>query len=818
MGFEIAQIDLLDEFEFRLQSEQYDIEAKQKNRQVLSEEEEKYLARLKERLVTMRKPSGLKYTKARLSCVCDLVQRRPNNVVPLTDAENNVICKLSYQAWDWLVNKIQCGTVDDLKGFVVDPDSFVNNRSQTAVIAQDATPVYLDISTGKVMIRASALDAARRRLLEKRLAKVDLGDTVVNLAHVEKPNDARGATRREKNRLSMILRQGLTGYFDETKEMPEGHILDSVLIVHAARHARLELMSFAEPSYWLRDISFEIDGKPTKRSAGSPVGLLLKEWREVRRARPDLFYRRHTGPEDEWVPGKVRVWSQSKATEDTIIASWLSDLIVEDGFTQCLKSVDCVASEHTPHMVTKQYLNQQIPHTIGMRQTAKTQVTDVRFAKMAKNGAEDIKAQRRRVHRVRNKERGEADNLMSKHTDLIMIAQGMHKACVDDNKANSGVLKAFRMAGWLAFRPTSTGLKAYQGQSWGKFPLGSSRLASELVLARLTWLDSQNVPVKPDWEELRTIQRRQTLKQCQKQSGHVRVETQEAKLAENAPLSGFMDILDGRGEMPFEDRQQHQDDDVCIEWLTQEDISADAAYLSLHPRIKRALLMQSEVRALAGQTGAGKQHFAAEKRQRRKMQRQTQKRNQKENWQALVNEVGIAEARLRCVPNIIGKEQRKALQKQNAQKKSAKAKIAKAKKKKVSAGKTLRRNKAKIKAKTDVKAHIKQALAGMARKVQHLQAQIADNEAEKTAVVAHIEAADPPLAADAAGPGKQLANYADHLAVRTLALQSVAKKIFQTQQETEAMHTNNVRKLNFRPYSKAHRQVIIKKSQNYKHQ
>ena len=110
--------------------------------------------------------------------------------------------------------------------------------------------------------------------------------------------------------------------------MPEGHILDSVLIVHAARHARLELMSFAEPSYWLRDISFEIDGKPTKRSAGSPVGLLLKEWRGVRRARPDLFYRMQTGPEDEWLPGKVRVWSQSKATEDTIIASWLSDLIV----------------------------------------------------------------------------------------------------------------------------------------------------------------------------------------------------------------------------------------------------------------------------------------------------------------------------------------------------------------------------------------------------------------------------------------------------------------------------------------------------------
>ena len=122
------------------------------------------------------------------------MQRRPNNVVPLTDAENNVVCKLTYQAWDWLVHEIQTGTVDDLKGFVVDPESFVNNRSQTAVVAQDATPVYLDITTGKVMIRASALDSARRRLLAKRVPKVDSDDTVITFAHVEKPNDMSNAS------------------------------------------------------------------------------------------------------------------------------------------------------------------------------------------------------------------------------------------------------------------------------------------------------------------------------------------------------------------------------------------------------------------------------------------------------------------------------------------------------------------------------------------------------------------------------------------------------------------------------------------------
>ena len=502
------------------------------------------------------------------------------------------------------------------------------------------------------------------------------------------------------------------------------------------------------------------------------------------------------------------MWSQSKATEDTIIASWLSDLIVEGGFKQCLKSVDCVASEHTPHMVTKHFLNQQIGHTIGMRQTAKTQVTDVRFAKIAKNGAEEIKAKRRRVHRLRNRGLGQADTLISKHTDLIMIALDMHKACVDDNTSNNGVVKAFRMAGWLAFRPTSTGLKAYQGQQWADFPLGSSRLATSLVLGRLDWLDSQGVPVKPDWDELKTIQRRQTVKQCQKQSGNVLADTKEAKKADNAPLSGFIDILDGLGEMPFEDRQPHDDDGVCIDWLTQDDFSNDATYLSLHPRIKRALLMKSEVGALAGQTGAGKQHSAAEKKQRRKMQKQTSNRTAKEKLQLLVKEVGIVEARLRCVPNLPGTEQRKAQQKKNALKKSAKAQKVKATKKKVSAGKTIRRNKAKNTAKSDMKAHIAKVLDGMAMRIQHLQAHIVDKEAEQTALSAAIEAAGPPLAADAAGPGKQLANYADALKVQTLSLKGVAEKVLRIQQEWKSMHGNGYRRLNFRPYSKAQRQVL----------
>ena len=54
--------------------------------------------------------------------------------------------------------------------------------------------------------------------------------------------------------------------------------------------------------------------------------------------------------------------------EDTIIASDLCDLIREKGYEYALKSVDCVASEHSKHMDEKRFLS-QVQHTIGPRQT-----------------------------------------------------------------------------------------------------------------------------------------------------------------------------------------------------------------------------------------------------------------------------------------------------------------------------------------------------------------------------------------------------------------------------------------------------------------
>ena len=107
-------------------------------------------------------------------------------------------------------------------------------------------------------------------------------------------------------------------------------MLDFVLLVPGHRHASLEDMSMDEPSLWLRTHEFEIDGIVFVRKKGQPVGNLGLSWRKERRQAPALFYKTRVGKEGEWRQGCVRVWFQPKATEDRVIASMLSDLIVEE--------------------------------------------------------------------------------------------------------------------------------------------------------------------------------------------------------------------------------------------------------------------------------------------------------------------------------------------------------------------------------------------------------------------------------------------------------------------------------------------------------
>ena len=55
------------------------------------------------------------------------------------------------------------GSAEVLKPYMCEADVFVQpgNREKLVIVAQDATPVYLDISTGKILVSDAVLDDAR---------------------------------------------------------------------------------------------------------------------------------------------------------------------------------------------------------------------------------------------------------------------------------------------------------------------------------------------------------------------------------------------------------------------------------------------------------------------------------------------------------------------------------------------------------------------------------------------------------------------------------------------------------------------------------
>ena len=112
----------------------------------------------------------------------------------------------------------------------------IDNRKNIAVVAQDAVPVYLDLSTGKVCVKASSLDERRHRELARRMIKEGHDELVLDVTGIEQPSSSVGAARRQKNRLTLFMRHALLGLWDEEMETPKGEMLD--FVPRSGREAR----------------------------------------------------------------------------------------------------------------------------------------------------------------------------------------------------------------------------------------------------------------------------------------------------------------------------------------------------------------------------------------------------------------------------------------------------------------------------------------------------------------------------------------------------------------------------------------------------
>ena len=150
-------------------------------------------------------------------------------------------------------------------------------------------------------------------------------------------------------------------------------------------------------------------------------------------------------------------------------------------FHQQVIQVDLVSCEHTPYSLDKKWQDNQPQTTIGNKQTARLQVTDIRFAKCGKVRQDQMKPKIRSGLREASFRNGKAAQMLAKGELKLDLVCQMHAACVEDNQSKNGVVKAFRMGGWLAYRPTRTGFLPLDGPVWNQFPLGSSRIPNQLT-------------------------------------------------------------------------------------------------------------------------------------------------------------------------------------------------------------------------------------------------------------------------------------------------------------------------------------------------
>ena len=484
-------------------------EEKEEKTPELTAAQVKRLKILQYKAQTLLKQDNSRKYRQKLLYATDFRERVPNLTLPMTPAEAELVQELTLMNFSYIVNHLATASLAELTGWVANPEKWIENREDTAWVSSDAVPVYLDISTGKILVDRLAI----HQMGQRRRRKDETATHFLQRrgATEQVPLDVQGATRKDKNRLTWICRDVLTGFFKlEPEEIPAGKMLSSVLIVPCEQPCRLLDMSMEEPAVWLRTHQVVAKGKIVQREEGQPVGQLLRSWRDHRRKCPDL-YQDEAGSFEN---APVQIFGQQQATMDQSICVLLSDQLAKEelprlGCKQAIVQTDCAGCEHTPLVKAVKSVNQQVDHIIGPKQTQPMQRVDLGWAKLGKDAQRESSKILRRKQRQKAYEEGVPALLVSKHTEMLLLLRDMHQACVEGAQGErQGVCQLARMGGFLDFQPTPDGLKPVEGSCWetDRLASGSSRMRTAVQEKHRAWVQQHGgKPPVPDWSRLEAL-------------------------------------------------------------------------------------------------------------------------------------------------------------------------------------------------------------------------------------------------------------------------------------------------------------------------
>ena len=237
---------------------------------------EEYVAYLeaKKQLVNSNVKANRRKMKQTLLSYCDVSERSPNLVFPMSLDESRLTCKLTWQAFDRLIYNLFFADLEVLGDFVAEPEMVRERAHETKFVGSDAIPVYLDPSVGKTIVPNSYQTQAnkRRRIQQVRKATA-AGDKVPDLPNVSLPVHltASGASRQEKDRLTVICRQIYDNPLNSKQQQPlTGRAAQTICVVHCSTRVRLEWICPLTHT-WLVDHEICEEGKRIKRKKGQPV-------------------------------------------------------------------------------------------------------------------------------------------------------------------------------------------------------------------------------------------------------------------------------------------------------------------------------------------------------------------------------------------------------------------------------------------------------------------------------------------------------------------------------------------------------------------
>ena len=324
----------------------------------------------------------------------------PDLKTKLSEAEEQVSAKLTYQSLDHTLHLACFAPLEDLSARVAKPLEFRQNLGGLVVVCSDQIPLWIKAGSERELFadwehRPLSQQHLRQRLRDHHLASSDQispsGDVsgpVRPLLEAVKPSAkaASGSGQGQKRafvdadsvryRVTYEARQALYGLCKDPGPdgQPElsGRVLPGLLVVHGT-HARLD--NIDSSGRFLKDESFEFAGKLVCRKAGSSAGNLLRGWRDAREQAPHLFT-------------QICVMSQPSANVDGIIFAWSQESLAAVA-PASVHVRDCFAAAWSSSAAGSLFYAQSLQTIIGPKLTASLQLTDTDFSRAFKSVARE---------------------------------------------------------------------------------------------------------------------------------------------------------------------------------------------------------------------------------------------------------------------------------------------------------------------------------------------------------------------------------------------------------------------------------------------